>query len=232
MPDWSVMTWNVHGSARPRIDALAEAIAAEAPDVVALQEIRSHQARALARALGMRRTWSLKHRPATRLLWWLAEGLAILTPHDLADEGHRELTIGVKANTYRRRIVVWCDVIRDDDRLRVYDAHLDSDPDPHERRAQAARLAHLSVEQTAGRPFVIAGDLNDHDDVEVIAALPLIEHLDGIPPTNPADAPDQHLDHVLLPPDAAAVSVTVPAGGDEWAAMSDHLPVTARFTLP
>jgi len=27
------------------------------------------------------------------------------------------------------------------------------------------------------------------------------------------------------------VSVTVPAGGATWAAISDHLPVTVRFTL-
>jgi len=230
MNPWTVTTWNVHGSARPPIDALAEVIATESPDVVAVQEIRAGQARALARALAMRRVWALKHYPYTRLLFWTGEGLALLSPHGLSGVGHAELSLRQRRWSHRRRITVWCDVERDGERLRIYDTHLDAEPDVHERRAQAARLAHL-IGTHAVAPVVIAGDLNDDTDATVIDALPGIEHVDPIPPSNPSIAPTQRLDHVLLPPDARAVSVTVPGGGADWAALSDHLPVTVRFTV-
>jgi endonuclease/exonuclease/phosphatase family metal-dependent hydrolase len=44
--------------------------------------------------------------------------------------------------------------------------------------------------------------------------------------------PAQLLDHVLLPAAATDVSVSVPRGGTDWAAISDHLPVTVRFSIP
>ena len=50
--------------------------------------------------------------------------------------------------------------------------------------------------------------------------------------SNPSEAPTQALDHVLLPENAVDVEVDAPAGGEQWAAISDHLPVTVRFTLP
>jgi endonuclease/exonuclease/phosphatase family metal-dependent hydrolase len=230
MTTWTITTWNVHGSTRPSIDALAEAISTESPDVVAVQEIRACQARSLARTLAMRRVWALKHFPYSPLVFWAGEGLALLSPHRLSDAGHVELSLNQRPWDYRRRIALWCDVERDGERLRVYDVHLDSEPDVHERRAQASRLAHLVATHAAPR-VVIAGDLNDDTDTAVIDALPGIEHVDPLPPTNPATVPTKRLDHVLMPPDATAVSVTVPGGGDAWAELSDHLPVTARFTL-
>ena len=80
-------------------------------------------------------------------------------------------------------------------------------------------------------PAIVAGDFNDADDPTIIDALPGVEHV--VPSnSNPSGQPTQLLDHVLLPADAIDVSVGVPAGGTDWAAISDHLPVTVRFTLP
>ena len=50
--------------------------------------------------------------------------------------------------------------------------------------------------------------------------------------SNPSDFPTQSLDHVLLPAHASNVTVSAPEGSEQWAAISDHLPVTVRFTLP
>jgi endonuclease/exonuclease/phosphatase family metal-dependent hydrolase len=78
---------------------------------------------------------------------------------------------------------------------------------------------------------VVAGDFNDADDPTIIETLPGVEHV--VPSsTNPSEHPTQVLDHVLVADDATDVSVDVPAGGAEWAAISDHLPVTVRFSLP
>ena len=79
-----VITWNVHGSARPRIDAVAELLRAHEPDVVALQEVRSGQARRISALLGWRRpAWAFKHNGYWPL-WWRGEGLAVLSHHRLA----------------------------------------------------------------------------------------------------------------------------------------------------
>jgi endonuclease/exonuclease/phosphatase family metal-dependent hydrolase len=228
---WSVTTWNVHGSARPPIDRLAIAIATQTPDVVAIQEIRSSQARALAAALDMEAGWTRKHFPYTRIMFHTAEGMAILSPHRLGPIDSAELSLGRSSSSYRRRIVQWADITREDGaRLRVYNAHLASGQDVYERRAQAARLTSVITKHGSDLPFVIAGDLNDDADVAVVAALPAVEHITPTP-SNPSGAPSQSLDHVLLPADAGDVSSSIPAGGADWAELSDHLPVTVRFAL-
>ncbi len=116
--------------------------------------------------------------------------------------------------------------------VRAYNLHLS----PHvggadDRRAEAARVAELVTEHGPLDDVVVGGDFNDHGDRAVIDALPAIEHLLA-PPTSPSAAPTKCLDHVLVPIDATAVSVTVPTGDEAWATISDHLPVTVRFTRP
>lgn len=225
---WSVTTWNVHGSEGPPIDGLAATIAAQSPDVVVLQEIRHAQARSLAKALRMHAHWTQKHYPYSPLVYWKAEGLAILSPHRMTSTGDAELTLGESRSSYMRRIVQWADIDRDGGRLRVYNTHFSSAGAVYERRAEAARLSYLVRTHRSSGTVVIAGDFNDDTDVAVIAAMPSVEHLTP-PCTNPAADPTQRLDHVLLPPDATDVSMSVPGGGDEWAELSDHLPLTVRF---
>jgi hypothetical protein len=98
------------------------------------------------------------------------------------------------------------------------------------RRAEAVRLSTVVAEHGDLDEVIVGGDFNDDRDASVIYALPGIEHLTP-PPTHPAGQPTKLLDHVLLPVGATDVSVTVPGGDASWAAMSDHLPVTVRFTL-
>jgi len=66
---WRVLTWNLHGAARPNLDVVAEVIDGFAPDVVALQEVMQSQARALARRKRWRVLWTRKHFPSTPLIW-------------------------------------------------------------------------------------------------------------------------------------------------------------------
>lgn len=227
--EWTVLTWNVHGSEMPDITLLANVIRAEMPDVVVLQEIRKKQAAALASTLKYRYSWARKHFPYTRLLWWRAEGLAIMSPHALDVAGHTELSNNERSWSWRRRIAQWALIGKvDSSAFMVYNLHLSPHDAPSDRRTEAVRLAAIVDGHGSDPPAIIAGDFNDSHDSSIIYALPGIEHL---VPTNssPADEPTQLLDHVLLPADATHVSVTVPAGGADWAAMSDHLPVTVRF---
>jgi endonuclease/exonuclease/phosphatase family metal-dependent hydrolase len=228
---WSVLTWNVHGSQRPDIDALAEVIRAEAPDVVAIQEIRRRQAAALAAALPMRYAWSLKHRPYTRAMWWRSEGMALMTPHLLDAVGHTEVSEDQPMRSWRRRIAQWGLVGRPDrSMVMIYNLHLSPHDEPEARRAEARRVSELVASIGDDPPAIVAGDFNDADDCSIIELLPGVEHV-AAPMSNPAESPVQSLDHVLVPVTARDVEVSAPPGGDRWATLSDHLPITVRFTL-
>ena len=231
MTTWAVTTWNLHGSAGPPVDRAAAAIRDLAPDILAIQEIQQRQAAELAATLSMRYSWVVKHYPYTRLVGWRAEGMAIMTPHLLDAAGHSELTDGQPMRSWRRRIAQWALVGRADrSMVMIYNTHLSPHQDADSRRREARRLREIVEAIGDDPPPVVAGDFNDADDPSIIEELPGMEH---VRPgrTNPADHPTQVLDHVLLPPDASDVTVSVPDGGPQWAAISDHLPVTVRFTL-
>jgi endonuclease/exonuclease/phosphatase family metal-dependent hydrolase len=231
MGPWAVTTWNVHGSEHPDLRAVARVLQTETPDIVLFQEIRRSQAIALATGLGMRFTWARKHYPYSRVVYRRAEGLAIMTPHALGAAGHTELTDRASHNSWRRRIAQWALVGRSDgSTIRAYNIHLSPHEAPASRRAEAVRLTEIVSEHGDTSDVIVGGDFNDDLDPSVIFALPGIEHLTP-PSTNPAHDPQQLLDHVLLPVEARDVSVTVPNGDASWAAISDHLPVTVRFTL-
>jgi endonuclease/exonuclease/phosphatase family metal-dependent hydrolase len=179
----------------------------------------------------MRFTWARKHYPYSRVVARRAEGLAILTPHALGAGGHTELSDRMSQRSWKRRIAQWALIGRPDgSTIRAYNLHLSPHDDAASRRAEAVRLTAVVAEHGDPSDVIVGGDFNDDRDASVIYALPGIEHLTP-PPTNPAAQPTRLLDHVLLPVEATDVSVTVPGGDASWAAMSDHLPVTVRFTL-
>ncbi len=228
---WTVTTWNLHGAAKPDLVAVASAIRLEGPDVVVVQEIRKQQVDDLARLLEMRYTWALKHYPYSPLLRSAAEGMAIMTPHALDAAGHSEVSDGRSTWSFKRRITQWCLVGRADaSAYRVYNLHLSPGDAAPERRAEAVVTTELIGAHGDVPPAIVAGDFNDDTDQSIIYTLPGLEHITPAA-TNPAASPSHVLDHVLLPADARNVSTTVPAGGPEWSALSDHLPVTVRFDL-
>jgi len=229
-PVWRVLTWNVRGNERPDIGSLAEVIAAYTPDVVTIQELRHGQARALATRLGWRHVWARKHFPYSPLVWWQAEGHAILTPHRLTATVSRTISPGVSTWSYRHRIVLAGNVLRPDDELRVYDTHLAAHDHPDERIAQARRVAaFVNVDGATRR--VVAGDLNADGEIEVIRELRAAGlHDPGGPPTHPSTVPQRRFDYILIPQGATVIDRHQPDGGDEWWELSDHLPVMLAWS--
>ncbi len=127
---WRVMTWNVHGAAQPDLGRLADAVRDQRPDVLAVQEIRTRQAVGLAELLGWQHRWARKHHPYSPLVWWLAEGAAIISPHTITQPIRRSLSPGVSTSTYRHRIVLAGTVRRGDASIRLYDTHLAAHSQP------------------------------------------------------------------------------------------------------
>jgi endonuclease/exonuclease/phosphatase family metal-dependent hydrolase len=242
VPSWQITTWNLLGSASPDVSSIAAELDRLAPDAVALQEVRRAQARRLARSLGWRWTWVRKHYPYGPL-WWRAEGLAVLSPHHLERPHRAVISTGTRIWSWRHRVLLAVTVVRPEattsESLRLVDVHLAAHRDTAERLAQARVTTALALADAAllGLTVVIAGDLNSHGDVELLDAFGAATPIDawssahpGVPAlTNPSDAPRQTLDHILAPEGTEVLDVTVPTGGPRWAAMSDHLPVTATL---
>ena len=228
MTTWRVLTWNILGARSPNLDVISEVISGYLPDVTALQEVQRRQARALARRLGWRIVWTRKHYPFSPLVWWRAEGLAVLTPREVSELVSASISPGVSTWTFKHRVAMAATVTRTDDILRVVNTHLASH-DADERIAQARRVVALIGER---RPAVVAGDFNSPDEVEVIREFNVAELVDpGGDFTNPSVAPRQRLDYVLGPPRATVTARLTPEGGEQWHRLSDHLPVLVECTV-
>lgn len=235
--EWTVTTWNLLGSERPDMAAIAAHLRSFGPDAVALQEVRRSQALRLGRLLGWHVAWRRKHYPYSPAMWWRAEGLALLSPHALDRVERHTLSVGHPIWRWRHRVMVSGVVTRPREagggELAVHDVHLSSDSTA-ERIDQATRATVFAL---AGRSAtvsvrVLCGDLNAKDEPAVVEAFaPLGVHDPGGPLTVKADRPVKRLDYVLVPREATAVAVHTPEGGADWRALSDHLPVTTRFSI-
>jgi endonuclease/exonuclease/phosphatase family metal-dependent hydrolase len=231
---WTVVSWNLHGSARPRVAGAAEALRGLGADVISLQEVQREQAAQIAGALGAQHVWGFKHYGFALQFRRRAEGLAVLTPHQVQLDGVQVISEARRTYSWRRRILVEALVERADaSGYRVLDVHLSPEDLAVQRRGEAARVADR-VKLRDAPATIVAGDLNDANEPAIVATLEAVGLRDawsGSTPafTSPARAPMQTLDHVLVPAAATDVRVDVPPGN--WAAWSDHLPVRATFTL-
>lgn len=234
---WRVMTWNLLGSHDPDLGEIAAVIREHDPDVVALQEVRRGQARRLARRMGWQHVWTRKHYPYSPLVWWRAEGLAIVAPWALSARLGTTITPEASTWTYRHRVLLAATVTRRDGALRVFDTHL-SGEDADRRIAQARRVADRIRADTA-TTCVLAGDFNTIPDengqpseTEVLrefGSVGLVDH--GGEHTNPSNQPYQRIDYVLLPTSARWLQTLTPEGDDIWRRLSDHLPVLVEFEV-
>ncbi len=236
----TVATWNVHGSARPDLDAVTQRLRAMAADVVALQEVQHRQATAIARALSWTTAhWSFKHFPVVKP----PEGLAVLSPHPLEWARTVVLSRWVPLWSHRRRIAQLVRLRVGEDVVGLANVHLASGS-PDDRLAQARRLLGALPRGT-----LVAGDLNTRPGSEVLGAFfaaglrdawatlhPGVAEADGAThwrPTDPDDRPSRRIDYVLVPARDHVLAAAVPTAADSDLAayrhLSDHLPVVSRL---
>jgi len=235
----AIMTWNLQGSQRPDITKVADKIQQFQPDIIAIQEIQKHQARALARRLEWSYVWAFKHNGYGPLLPRRAEGMAIMSRLPLGNTGNTTLTSEYGRFTYRRRIAMWADINLNKHTITLVNTHLASDDNDDEGTTQAQRL-RMIINAHAQLPTVIAGDFNDHQRPDIVNTLNAEHNHDawtnstsrsrnGL--TNPTKTPNQRLDHILAPRTHTIARVEVPDTDQSWIELSDHLPVIATINL-
>lgn len=237
------MSWNLQGSQRPNIDKVAGKIEQFQPDIIAIQEIQKHQARALSRRLGWSYVWAFKHNGYGPLLPRRAEGMAIMSRLPLSNTGETTLTSEYGRFTYRRRIAMWADINLNAQAITLVNTHLASDDIGNEGSNQARTLRTLIdgwQQQLQQQHLLIAGDFNDHQRPDIVNILNDEHNQDawtnatsrsrnGL--TNPTKTPYQRLDHILVPRTSTVEHVEVPDTNNDWATLSDHLPVIATINL-
>ncbi|MFF4773491.1 endonuclease/exonuclease/phosphatase family protein [Microtetraspora fusca] len=230
-PEFTLITYNIRMGfglkGRLDLDRIADWARAQRPDVVLLSEVdrgwmlnggHDDLARIAAR-LGMRYYFA----PAADPLW----GDALLTnlpvrqivSHPL---GRHDYPTGAQAQA----IVLTVGGTE----VGIVNTHLQAPPG---QAPEAAAIVRALAQPRGGtaRPVLLAGDLNTTPDdpaMRVLTAAGLSDPLLtlGDPPTSPADAPTQRIDHVLLSSGLRAVEARVPR-----VPFSDHLPIVVRLRL-
>ncbi|GAA2217083.1 endonuclease/exonuclease/phosphatase family protein [Micromonospora olivasterospora] len=210
-------------------DGLATVVAGQQPDVVVLSEVDrgwllngGHDVLTLlARRLGMTYVFA----PAADPLW----GDAVLSGLPLASARTRKLA-AAGAPTGAQALGVTVD-IGGGAGLAVVATHLQPPPG-REPVAQARAVADFALGYAAGRPLVVAGNLNTEPGAPAYAELTRAGLVDALAaarpqPTSPAGDPRTEIDHVLVRPGTA---VSHPAAPRSTA--SDHLPVAVTVHLP
>ncbi len=163
-----IMTYNVHGCVgcdrRLDLSRIAEVIAAEQPDVVALQELdvsrersgRAHQARLIAEQLDMR----FHFHPAMRLKEEEQYGDALLARWPLTLRKAAELPTVKERLAFEPRGALWASVEVDGREIQVINTHLGLSN--NERKAQIDELmGHAWVRHPeCTTPVILCGDFN------------------------------------------------------------------------
>ncbi|MES2177848.1 MAG: endonuclease/exonuclease/phosphatase family protein [Gemmatimonadota bacterium] len=238
-----VMSYNIaagHGD----LDRIAATIRAEAPEIVALQEVDVHwharsgfadQAAVLAKALGMDARFAHIYDldPTTPGAPRREYGVAILSKHPIVEfHNHTIARLStVNEGTPATPMPGFLEVVLDvgGTRVRVFDTHIDYRPDPAVRVKQVAEMLAIIGEPSA--PTLLFGDLNAPPIAPELQ--PLLRRLhDSWPEANgpgltyPATEPVKRIDYVLTSRHFRVQTMRVPV-----TEASDHRPVTATLMM-
>lgn len=238
-----VMCYNIAAGSGD-IDAIAQVIRDQNPDIIALQEVdvnwgeRSDyedQARYLADALNMHYFFGEIYSydatepdaPPRRygLAWLSTEPFLQTDNHSLSRLSTQE------SEPALRLLPGFPEVVAEfnGNRIHFFNTHLDYRPDPVARETQISEM--ISIMQTIDSPMILTGDLNAKPDAPEL--VPLFETLQDVwtiqeDPgyTFPAPAPDRRIDYILHSGHFVVKKVYVV---DTQA--SDHRPVVADLVI-
>ncbi|SCF30727.1 endonuclease/exonuclease/phosphatase family protein [Micromonospora chokoriensis] len=211
------------------LTGLTEVVQRQRPDVVLLSEVDrawllngGHDTLdVMAERLGMPYVFG----PAADSVW----GDAVLSRWPMDDARSLPLP-AVGAPTGAQALGVTLD-LSDGVRVAVVSTHLQPPPGKGPV-VQARAVTDFAIRYAAGRPLVVAGDLNTEPGDEAFGqftAAGLVDALAAARPlaTSPADDPREQIDHIFV---SAALTPSDPVAPRSTA--SDHLPVAVTVALP
>ncbi|MGH2710740.1 MAG: endonuclease/exonuclease/phosphatase family protein [Actinomycetota bacterium] len=214
-----VMVWNLHGF-RAGTKAMAEAVRAEEPDIVLLNETGylGFRLRRFARRLDMEGStgatlrWRIPNAALARRPWRVIRGQVAVFPRSRG----------------MRRGVVLAQMGRSGFRLWVVAVHLGLSGQ------ERATHAHVLTDLLDGRdPAVIGGDLNE-DDTGAAARWISSRYVDAgagesAEPTFPSKEPRARIDYAFVSEGIRVERAWT--GGERFVELSDHRPVFADLTV-
>jgi len=238
-----VMTYNIR-SGNGNLAGTVEAIRAQSPDIVGLQEVDVHwaarsnfvdQATALGEALQMQVRFARIYQLAGTQPGDPPRefGVALLSRFPVLDWTNHIITrLSTQEQSPEPVPLPGFLEAKVDVRgtaMRVFDTHLDYRADPRVRQHQVTDM--LAYIGDASAPTLLFGDLNAPPDAPEIQ--PLLERLHDTWPrsvgpglTDPADVPQKRIDYVLVSSHFRVRSATVPV-----TLASDHRPVVVDLVL-
>jgi endonuclease/exonuclease/phosphatase family metal-dependent hydrolase len=232
----TVVTYNIHhgGGADGKVDLprLAEVIRKCEPDLVALQEVdngvpRSASAREaadLGKLLGM---FGVFGKAMDYQGGQYGDAVLSRFPIESSEVHHLPYRDGDKREP--RCAVAATVALRDGRKIVFMSTHLDHTHEPSDRLAQAEELAAIVAKEKL--PVILAGDFNCDPGTPPLETL--AKEMDLVtkdePPTCPADAPKETIDHVFVKPRGKWKVVETRVVEETIA--SDHRPVMVKLEL-
>ncbi len=233
-----VMTYNTHHCSPPAktefdidMEAIANVIKAESPDLVALQELDVNTTRSgisLNQAAELARLTGMNYYFAKALDYRGGEyGVGILSRFPIL-ESNKQLLPKKEGIAGEQRAIAWVTVeIEDGKKIIFASTHFDV---AEHRLVQAQKVQEIFKDATY--PVVLGGDFNDSPGTEPINYLDqyFTRSCPKICPfTAPADVPKKAIDLIFYTPKAdfeVKKSYTVPERS-----ASDHLPLVVDFLV-
>ncbi len=238
--DITVLSYNIHHANPPSkpnvidMDAIANVIRQQQPDVVALQEVdvytsRSgttlHQADELAKLTGMTAYFG------KAINYGGGEyGVAILSRFPMEEMKNTPLPTDDATNGEHRTLALATLMLPGNKKIVFASTHLDAQSNDTNRQLQIKKILEVLKQETL--PVIIAGDFNAVPTNDVITQLDSYFSrtcVTGCPFTSPQLNPNKTIDYIAYAP-ASKFSVVSHAVVDEKYA-SDHRPVKAAFRL-
>ncbi|KAA5544090.1 endonuclease [Adhaeribacter rhizoryzae] len=233
------MAYNIHHANPPSrpdfidIDAIANAIKAQNPDLVALQEVdvntersgKFNQAEEIAKRLNMHFYFAkaIDHQGGDY-------GVAILSKYPLTETQVHRLPSKPETKGEPRVLATAKITLPNGAAIRFGSTHLDAQKAPVNRQIQIEEIGKIAA--TEQLPFIIAGDFNATPDSEVIAGLDkyFTRTCQNCAPTIPVINPSKTIDFIAYKHPKNKIRVASHQVINEQYA-SDHLPVLVVLNL-
>jgi endonuclease/exonuclease/phosphatase family metal-dependent hydrolase len=235
----TVMAYNIHHANPPRrpgaidLGEIARVIAAEDPDLVALQEVdvNTQRSGAFNQAAEIASRLDMHYYFAKAIDYQGGEyGVAILSKFPLEETRIHRLPSDEETGGEPRIMATAKVTLPNGIPIRFGSTHLDAQREPVNRQLQIREIVNVSEKEDL--PFILAGDFNATPDSDVMKYLDnsFQSSCDKCPLTSSAQNPVRTIDHIVFRDPSGKVTVANHRVPDEKTA-SDHLPVVAEFQI-